>query len=218
MIVEIRSGEGGDDAKGLISKLFAIYIRRLAKRVFSVDVLEERPGFVAFRPSPGSEPLFVEEAGGHRWQHVPPNEKRGRVQTPTVTVAVLSEPAETQVHITETDLEWSHLPRQRSRRPEEKHDRKRGPPAPQAFWAPCQVRWRTIPAPERASALALLRARLWAAEQERIDGVRSSSRKDQIGSGMRGDKRRTVREQDGQVKDHVTGKTWRWKDYERGEW
>ena len=43
-------------------------------------------------------------------------------------------------------------------------------------------------------------------------------RKEQIGSGMRGDKRRTVRVQDGVVVDHVTGRTWRYRDYERGAW
>jgi hypothetical protein len=35
---------------------------------------------------------------------------------------------------------------------------------------------------------------------------------------MRGDKRRTVREQDGVVVDHETGRTWRLRDYVRGAW
>lgn len=43
-------------------------------------------------------------------------------------------------------------------------------------------------------------------------------RRGQLGTGMRGDKRRTIRQQDGGVVDHVTGKTWRYRDYERGEW
>jgi peptide chain release factor 1 len=36
----------------------------------------------------GVRETFAHEAGGHRWQRVPPNEKRGRVHTSTVTVAV----------------------------------------------------------------------------------------------------------------------------------
>ena len=40
---------------------------------------------------------FVHEAGGHRWQRVPPTEKRGRVHTSTVTVAVLEEPTEIEL-------------------------------------------------------------------------------------------------------------------------
>lgn len=40
----------------------------------------------------GAETVFKNEPGGHRWQRVPPTEKKGRVQTSTVTVAVLREP------------------------------------------------------------------------------------------------------------------------------
>jgi peptide chain release factor 1 len=66
--------------------------------------------------------------------------------------------------------------------------------------------------------MGLLRARLWELEQNRLAGARAEDRKQQVGSGMRGDKRRTIRAQDGQVADHVTGKTWRYKDYVRGIW
>ena len=70
----------------------------------------------------------------------------------------------------------------------------------------------------RQTALAILRARLAAAERERLDAERSADRRRQIGSGMRGDKRRTIRCQDGVVTDHLTGRTWRFKEYARGEW
>lgn len=70
----------------------------------------------------------------------------------------------------------------------------------------------------KATALTLLRARLWQCEQEKQDGKRASDRKTQIGSGMRGDKRRTIRCQDGVVNDHISGDQWSFKDYERGNW
>ena len=70
----------------------------------------------------------------------------------------------------------------------------------------------------RALALATLRARLVAAADAAEEEARSTARRRQVGSGMRGDKRRTVRVQDGEVIDHVTGRTWRLRDYERGEW
>src|SRR4051812_41900501 len=50
---------------------------------------------------------FGEEAGGHRWQRIPPNEKRGRVHTSTITVAVLPEPAAAEVTLSEKELSWS---------------------------------------------------------------------------------------------------------------
>ena len=69
----------------------------------------------------------------------------------------------------------------------------------------------------RELALVLLRARLWEAAQSRLYLERHAERKQQVGTGMRGDKRRTIRCQDGQVKDHVTGRTWELKAYLRGE-
>ena len=65
-----------------------------------------------------------------------------------------------------------------------------------------------------SSALALLLAAAAAAQ----DRDRGDARRRQVGSGMRGDKRRTVRAQDGAVVDHLTGRSWRLRDYERGEW
>ena len=47
---------------------------------------------------------------------------------------------------------------------------------------------------------------------------RAAERRSQIGSGMRGDKRRTIRVQDDSVVDHLTGRTWRYRDYVRGAW
>ena len=70
----------------------------------------------------------------------------------------------------------------------------------------------------RQSALEILRAKLMEMERSKKAGKRASDRKSQVGSGMRGDKRRTIRFQDGVVRDHILGKKWRLKDYLRGEW
>lgn len=51
-----------------------------------------------------------------------------------------------------------------------------------------------------------------------VGAARDATRRAQVGSGMRGDKRRTVRTQDDQVVDAVSGRSWRFKDYERGIW
>ena len=58
---------------------------------FDVALLEQTPGFAVLRLSgPGARALAETEPGGHRVQRIPPTEKRGRVQTSTVTVAVLA--------------------------------------------------------------------------------------------------------------------------------
>ena len=56
-----------------------------------------------------------------------------------------------------------------------------------------------------ATAAILAKLNSGASVEERI--AASSTRKNQTGSGMRGDKSRTYRFQEDQVKDHVTGKS-----------
>lgn len=187
--------------------------------VFNLEIVEHLPGLTVFRLSgSGSEEAWKDEAGGIRWQRVPPTEKRGRVQTSTVTVAVLPEPAEAQVRIDPKDVEVSTT-------------RGSGPGGQNRNKVETCVVLRHLPTgmivrceTERSQhrnksiALSLLRARLWEAECRRMVGARDDDRRRQIGSGLRGDKRRTVRCQDGTVHDHVTGRRWSFKDYERGDW
>src|SRR4029079_3002559 len=70
----------------------------------------------------------------------------------------------------------------------------------------------------RATALMLLRSRLLSARRAQAAGAVATSRRGQVGSGMRGDKRRTLRCQDGVVTDHITGRRWSFSAYARGEW
>jgi len=70
----------------------------------------------------------------------------------------------------------------------------------------------------RETAMALLRARLWELKQNLATQARAEDRRQQVGSGMRGDKRRTIRTQDDRVTDHLTGRTWQFKNYVRGIW
>lgn len=43
-------------------------------------------------------------------------------------------------------------------------------------------------------------------------------RRNQVGSGERGDKRSTIRVKDAVVRDHITGKVWNLEEYLNGEW
>jgi len=67
-------------------------------------------------------------------------------------------------------------------------------------------------------ATRLLAERLQEREREKVLQERFRTRKAQVGSGMRGDKRRTYREKDNQVIDHVTGQTWKYKKWVKGQW
>ena len=160
---------------------------------------------------------FQDEAGGHRWQRIPPNEKRGRVHTSTITVAVLSEPAAAEVVISEKELAWSTCRGTGSGG--QKRNKTETTVLLTHLPTGLQVRCETTRSQlkNRELALALLRARLWEAARSRLREERDQLRKQQQGSGMRGDKRRTIRCQDGQVTDHLTGRKWELKAYLRGE-
>lgn len=66
-------------------------------------------------------------------------------------------------------------------------------------------------------ALSLLAAKLRTAKEEKISLDQNKNRLLQIGTGQRGDKRRTIRTQDNQVKD-IDGREWKWSDYRTGNW
>lgn len=162
--------------------------------------------------------MFADESGGHRWQHVPRNERHGRVQTSTITVAVLPEPSDVDVRIALGDLEFSTC--RGSGAGGQKRNKTESAVIVRHIPTGLTVRCETerSQSQNKATAMALLRSRLLRAEQEKVFGDRASDRSRQVGSGMRGDKRRTVRVQDDGVHDHVTGRRWTFKAYSRGDW
>jgi peptide chain release factor 1 len=155
----------------------------------------------------GARELFDGEAGGHRWQRTPPNEKRGRVHSSTITVAVLAEEVDDAIVIRRDELDWSTC-----RAPG------KGGQHVQKTDSAVQVTHLPTGLQVRSHAQRSQRAHLEDARRAVADAQRARDRRAQIGSGMRGDKRRTVRVQEGVVIDHETGRTWRLRDYLRGAW
>lgn len=165
----------------------------------------------------GAAAAFEEEAGGHRWQRIPPNEKRGRVHTSTITVAVLVEVREAELRIDPRELSWR---RSRGSGAGGQHRNKTESAVdlvhlPTGIAVHCESE-RSV---HRNNAIALARMRALLAQRSRAETIaeRDALRRDQVGSGMRGDKRRTIRAQDGSVVDHPTGRTWRFREYVRGD-
>jgi len=91
LIVELRSAEGGDHSKILVNDMTTIYRKVAEKNKLNFSILEERSGFASILIEGKKVKMFENEAGGHRWQTVSPTDKKGRVHTSTVTVAVLDE-------------------------------------------------------------------------------------------------------------------------------
>lgn len=176
-----------------------------------------RPGFLLFRvEGDGAAEAFAAESGGHRYQRVPPTEKRGRVHTSTVTVAVLDEPTEAEVYIDPRDLTESFI---RGQGKGGQH-RNKTDTAVLLVHRPTGILVRVDGGRSqylnRQTALGVLRARLKASATERATADRNASRRRQVGSGMRADKVRTIAFTRGKVTDHRTGRTTTIKRYVRG--
>jgi len=143
------------------------------------------------------------EPGGHRIQRVPPTERKGRVHTSTVTVAVL-DPSIAQTAIQDRDLrvEWYSGTGAGGQYRNKHQNSCRITHIPTGIQATAQCRSRENSYTE---ARAAIEQRVLGAHTEQVMGQRARDRRDQVGSGMRGDKRRTYRFQDDTVQDHVTG-------------
>ena len=184
--------------------------------VFDVELINERSGFACLRiTGKGADKIFANEGGGHRWQRIPETERRGRKQTSTITVAVLSEPKENELKINDNDLEWIT---RRGSGPGGQH-RNKTESCVDLKHIPTGIK---VTADSRSQhqnkvmALQILRARLLDKQRNGDILKRNDDRRQQIGVGMRGDKRRTIRVQDDQVVDHILDKTISYKEYSRG--
>lgn len=165
----------------------------------------------------GAWDAFKGEGGGHRFQRVPPNEKRGRTHTSTVTVAVLEEPKGHAVKLDERDLDEQFT---RGSGAGGQHRNKTDTCVilkhrPTGIRVRCDG-GRSQPA-NRQTARAALYARLQQQGSSKAVKGRNANRRSQVGKGARGDKRRTIALQRDMVTDHVTGKTVRAKAYLRGD-
>lgn len=67
-------------------------------------------------------------------------------------------------------------------------------------------------------AMQMLQDRLANDARNAASALEAADRKMQVGSGERGDKRRTIAVQRDEVIDHITGRRWRYRDYVRGSW
>lgn len=148
---------------------------------------------------------------------MPPTEKRGRVQTSTVTVAVLDPDAPTRFKLNEADVD---IQTTRGSGPGGQH-RNKTDSCVVATHRPSGLTVRVDMRSQhqsRSTALQILAARIAEAEEERARSARANDRKAQVGSGMRGDKIRTYRAQDDRVTDHRTNASWSLKTWLRGQW
>ena len=111
IILEIRSGTGGDEAALFAGNLFRMYLQFAESKRWKVDVLNtsmgSQGGYKEVVASISGTEVYSQlkyESGVHRVQRVPDTETQGRVHTSACTVAVLPEAEEVEVDIADQDI------------------------------------------------------------------------------------------------------------------
>ena len=111
VVVELRACAGGEEAALFAADLFRMYGMYADKMGYKIEKISENAtelgGYreIDFSVSgQGAYSHFKFESGVHRVQRVPETESQGRIQTSTVSVAVLPEADEVEVHIDPSDV------------------------------------------------------------------------------------------------------------------
>jgi peptide chain release factor 1 len=221
-ILEIKSGEGGEESALFAGDLLRMYTRYAERVGWSTEVLDATESDLGGYKSvtvavkarggadgrgPGHAPygLLKFEGGVHRVQRVPVTESQGRIHTSAAGVLVLPEAEDIDVQIDEHDLRIDVF-------------RSSGPGGQSVNTTDSAVRITHVPTgivvscqneksqlQNKEQALRILRARLLAVAQEEADAAAGEARRSQVRTVDRSERIRTYNYPENRISDHRTG-------------
>lgn len=209
VVVEIRSGTGGDEASIFAGDLYRMYSRYFDEKGWKTEIIDINEG-----SSGGYNKIVIEvfgtnvyghlkfESGAHRVQRVPATETKGRVHTSAATVAVMPKYEEEEINIKKEDLKTDTF-------------RSSGAGGQNVNKVETGVRFTHLPSgivaestearsqlKNREIAMQKLFQRLQDQAKEKIYNEQKDKRKSLVGSGDRSDKIRTYNFAQNRMTDH----------------
>ena len=214
VMVEIRSGAGGEEAAlfaAVLYRMYSMYAETSGYKTSVMNVNEtELGGFkeITFMvEGDGVYSRFKFESGVHRVQRVPETESQGRIQTSTATVAVLPEAEDIEIEINPADIIIESC---KSSGAGGQHINKtesavRLTHKPTGIVIECQEERSQFK--NKDKALKMLKTKLYDMKQTEQNEKIASERKSQVGTGDRSERIRTYNYPQGRITDHRIGLT-----------
>lgn len=214
VIVEIRQGAGGEEAALFAADLYRMYSMYAASKGFKTEIASlnetELGGIkeISFTViGSGAYSRFKFESGVHRVQRIPVTESNGRIQTSTVTVAVLPEAEIVEVEVNPADIKIESC---KSSGAGGQHINKtesavRLTHKPSGIVVECDQERSQLQNKEKA--LKILYTKLYDIKKREQTERISTERKTQVGTGDRSEKIRTYNFPQSRITDHRINKT-----------